>query len=153
MPFLLSPLRYPWKQQGSRILEAGGHQRAFWVLVGMLVQPYEGIQSVAEGVTVWLDPQDRSWAVLNHGQDVVTQGGPRRLWDRVEELYDQWCQLGAPNRERFGLTVLPDGCHWLWLDEPGSTNRWDVTPTRTAVAPRAVAGSSPPMADPATPPD
>jgi hypothetical protein len=70
----------------------------------MLVQPYEGIQSVAEGVTVWLDPHDWSWAILDHVHNAVTQGGPRRLWDRVEELYDQWCQLGGPNRERFGLT-------------------------------------------------
>jgi protein-L-isoaspartate(D-aspartate) O-methyltransferase len=129
-----------------RILEAGGHQRSFWVLVGMLVQPYEGIQSVAEGVTVWLDPQDRSWAVLDHEHNAVTQGGPRRLWDRVEELYDQWCQLGGPNRERFGLTVLPDGRHWLWLDEPDSEHRWDVTPTPTAesLSSRTAAGPGTP---------
>jgi protein-L-isoaspartate O-methyltransferase len=119
------PSRYPIK-----LLDAGGHQRSFWVLVGMLVLPYEGIHVVGDDITVWLDPRDRSWAVLDYDHDSVMQGGPRRLWNRVEELYEQWCQLGAPNRERFGLTVLSDGRHWLWLDEPDSEHRWDATPNR-----------------------
>jgi hypothetical protein len=27
------------------------------------------------------------------------------LWDEVERLFDAWCALGAPNRDRFRLTV------------------------------------------------
>jgi protein-L-isoaspartate O-methyltransferase len=126
------PCRYP-----IRLLDAGGFQRSFWVLVGMLVLPYEGIHLVDDTTTVWLDPRDRSWAVLDDRRNLVTQGGPRRLWDHVEKLYEQWCQLGGPNRERFGLTVQPDGRHWLWLDEPESRHRWEVTPTRTASGARA----------------
>jgi hypothetical protein len=56
----------------------------------------------------------------------VTQGGLRRLWDEVEDLYDLWSRLGAPNRERFGLTVTHDGRHVLWLDHPESEERWEL---------------------------
>jgi hypothetical protein len=108
-------------------VEAGGlWQVSFWVLVGMVALPYEEICRLGDGVTGWLDIRDGSWARLDAEHKQVTQGGPRRLWDEVEDLYDQWCGLGAPNRQRFGLTVERDGGHMLWLDDPDSEHRWNL---------------------------
>jgi len=49
----------------------------------------------------------------------VSQYGPRRLWDEVEEAYSWWAGAGCPGRERFGITVTEDG-QWVWLDHPGN---------------------------------
>jgi protein-L-isoaspartate(D-aspartate) O-methyltransferase len=57
--------------------------------------------------------------------DCVTQGGPRRLWDLIEGLYDTWSDLGGPERDRIGLTVTVDGRHRVWLDTPNSDHAWD----------------------------
>jgi protein-L-isoaspartate(D-aspartate) O-methyltransferase len=111
-----------------RIVEAGGDQRSFWVLLGMLVLPYDAVQPAGRGVMAWYDVRDGSWLRLDYTRHEVTQGGPRRLWDEVEDLYDLWCDLGAPNRERFGLTVTRDGRHVLWLDSPASEHRWELAP-------------------------
>jgi hypothetical protein len=54
----------------------------------------------------------------------VTQGGPRRLWDLIERLYDLWLDLGGPQRDRFGLTVTGAGRHRVWLDTPDSEHVW-----------------------------
>jgi hypothetical protein len=77
------------------------------------------------------DEDDRSWLHLDFTHDEVTQGGPRRLWDEIEVLYEQWCRLGAPNRERFGLTINADGRSYLWLDSADSGSVWEL-PTRWA---------------------
>ena len=73
-----------------------------------------------------IDQGDGSWLVFDRQRGAVTQGGPRRLWDEVERLFDAWCALGAPNRDRFGLTVHPDGRHVLWLDDPDGEHHWEV---------------------------
>jgi protein-L-isoaspartate(D-aspartate) O-methyltransferase len=72
-----------------------------------------------------IGPDDGSWARL--GEDgVLREGGPRHLWDRMESAYDEWRQLGEPGWERFGLTVLPDGGQYIWLDSPESNDRWEL---------------------------
>ena len=71
------------------------------------------------GVLILIDEVDRSWLRLDRSRNEVTQGGPRRMWDEIEDLFETWCRLGAPNREHFGLTVTVDGRHTLWLDKPG----------------------------------
>jgi protein-L-isoaspartate(D-aspartate) O-methyltransferase len=118
----------------ARIIEAGGNpQSSFYVLVGMAAMPFDVILAVGEEgrrETAYIDLTDLSWARFNWRAAEVVQGGKRRLWEQIESLFDQWCQLGAPNRERFGLTVEPGGRHVLWLDEPDSEHRWDVTPSR-----------------------
>ncbi|WP_236700615.1 methyltransferase domain-containing protein [Allosalinactinospora lopnorensis] len=38
---------------------------------------------------------------------VVTQRGPRNLWDEAEETYLTWVGWGEPGIDRFGLTVTP----------------------------------------------
>jgi hypothetical protein len=75
---------------------------------------------------LYLDRSDYSWALLDHGEGQITQGGPRRLWDAAVELYQEWCSLGRPDRERFGLTVTADRHQYVWLDDASSGRRWDL---------------------------
>ncbi len=68
-------------------------------------------------------PPSGSWASFtpaDHGVHTVRQHGPRRLWNEVEAAHRWWVDAGRPGRERFGLTVTPDG-QWVWLDEPSRT--------------------------------
>jgi hypothetical protein len=66
----------------------------------------------------WLLTDSGSWACLDTTTRTVEQYGPERLWDRLGAAHQQWQQLGEPTRDRFGVTVDPDECHTLWLDEP-----------------------------------
>jgi protein-L-isoaspartate O-methyltransferase len=61
-----------------------------------------------------------SWADVADG--TVRQAGPGRLWDRVEELWDNVTddEGTPPARYRYGMTVTPDGST-VWLDNPGGT--------------------------------
>lgn len=104
---------------------AAGHMAAFNLLAALHV-PYEwyGLgpdRNVYDFVT-------GSWVRFERQARRAVQGGPRRIWDEIESLFEEWCRLGCPNRERFGLTVRVDGTHTLWLDGPNSEHRWDVTP-------------------------
>jgi protein-L-isoaspartate(D-aspartate) O-methyltransferase len=73
---------------------------------------------------------DRSWARVDlheaTGELSVTQGGPRRLWDLLEESYARWLRLGKPELERFGVTVTADGDQQVWIDSPASEDRWEL---------------------------
>lgn len=46
---------------------------------------------------------DGSWARLAAG--IVTQGGPRNLWDDVESTHHTWIQAGKPARQRYRLAI------------------------------------------------
>ncbi len=90
---------------------------------------------VAELVEADLDPDhhlevdlgDRSWVLFDAAEGTITQGGPRRLWDARVALYDRWNALGRPGRERFGLSVQGrGGLQEIWLDDPGSAERWPL---------------------------
>lgn len=74
--------------------------------------------------------RDGAWAeadvIARHGQHTVTQGGPRRVWDRIEHIATVWSQLGRPSADRFGLTVTTDQQR-LWLDTPESAGWWSFT--------------------------
>lgn len=52
------------------------------------------------------------------GRHPYRQGGPRPLWDLVEDTTRLWYDLGRPAQNRFGLTVAATGDHRLWLDHP-----------------------------------
>ncbi|MFD7663472.1 methyltransferase domain-containing protein [Streptomyces sp. NPDC059788] len=72
--------------------------------------------------TVWLLADDRcSWAAADYvpGADdyLVSQYGPRRLWDEAEAAYQAWQDLGRPDRDRAGLSISPRG-QYVWLDTP-----------------------------------
>ncbi|GGM87193.1 hypothetical protein GCM10010106_38080 [Thermopolyspora flexuosa] len=57
----------------------------------------------------------------------MTQGGPYRLWDRVEASVRAWREAGAPSQDRFtiGITekrqvvACPDHPGLVW-EPPGS---------------------------------
>ncbi len=55
----------------------------------------------------------------------LTQSGPHRLWDDIETIHETWRSLGAPPRERFGLTVTPQR-QAVWLDTFDSDHQWPV---------------------------
>lgn len=67
--------------------------------------------------------RDGAWAEIDvipqHGHHAVAQGGPRRIWDRIEPAATLWRRLGQPCADRFGLTVTA-GHQRLWLDTPES---------------------------------
>ena len=69
---------------------------------------------------------DRSWCRLDIDSEHVTQGGPRRLWDAFDALYHRLDEAGRPSRERFGMTVHPDGSSVIWLDHPEPEHVWAV---------------------------
>jgi len=64
----------------------------------------------------WLLADDGSWARFDELTGTVFQHGARRLWDEVEDVHDQWVQLGRPARGRIGLTVTDIGEHRFWVD-------------------------------------
>ena len=73
-----------------------------WELKSMLEVTAPGIEhyyeETAEGTrTAWMVHIDGSWArATAHGTDppVVHQGGPRRLWDILDDLRDYWLSHG-----------------------------------------------------------
>mgnify|MGYP001420375044 CR=1 FL=1 len=71
--------------------------------------------------TIWLAHPDGSWAaarcVPGSAEHIIRQHGPRRLWEEAEDAYFRWQSWGRPCRDRYGITVTPEGQH-LWLDEP-----------------------------------
>ena len=99
---------------------------AFWGLARLLLMPHDTAFSAGPGQTGIVDAADRSWVLIDFEQGRVTQGGPRRLWDRLEALYELLDSCGRPRRDRFGLTVRPDGSQYVWLDSPGSGRTWEL---------------------------
>ncbi|SDJ35736.1 methyltransferase domain-containing protein [Nonomuraea jiangxiensis] len=59
-------------------------------------------------MTVW-DPDLDQWPVF--------QIGDRPVWDEVTDAYFRWVSWGEPGRDRYGITVAPDG-QSIWLDRP-----------------------------------
>ncbi|MBV9011146.1 MAG: hypothetical protein JO272_03690, partial [Pseudonocardiales bacterium] len=60
----------------------------------------------------------------------VTQTGPSRLWDRVEEAHEFWQQAGRPSYDRFGITASTTE-QYVWYDHPEGGHRWPLpTPTQ-----------------------
>ncbi|MDI3386536.1 hypothetical protein QIS99_09970 [Streptomyces sp. B-S-A8] len=68
----------------------------------------------------WFLHPDGSWAVLETSQGdppCAYEGGPQRLWTRLEEAASRWLADGRPGIERYGLTVT-GGENTVWLDTP-----------------------------------
>jgi protein-L-isoaspartate O-methyltransferase len=55
----------------------------------------------------------------------------RRGTGMVRRAGSRWRTIGSPGWERFGLTVLPDGFHRVWLDDPDGDFRWTLPPDRS----------------------
>ncbi|MDT0467532.1 methyltransferase domain-containing protein [Streptomyces gibsoniae] len=69
---------------------------------------------LVQAVELWA--ADGSWARAEHG--TARQAGPRLLWDAAEAAHMLFVEHGQPGRERFGVSVAPEGQH-AWLDHPG----------------------------------
>jgi hypothetical protein len=65
---------------------------------------------------VLIDVQAGAWAALTRDGDTwtVRQGGPERLWNRVEDHIIRWRRDGSPAAERFTITVTPEGQTIAW---------------------------------------
>jgi methyltransferase of ATP-grasp peptide maturase system len=98
-----------------------GHRSPFEFYAGLCLPRATAIPDGDGGLSL-TDP-DGSWA--RHTGTEVRQGGRRHLWDEVEAAHDQWQALGAPARDRFGITVTP-ARQTFWLDEPASRHVWPL---------------------------
>lgn len=76
------------------------------------------------GFKAWLWTADCGAQLIRDpgGGITVLQYGPRDLWNEVEDAFFRWLEWGRPGRDRFGITVTPDG-QAIWLDAPGNVLR------------------------------
>ncbi|GLY80569.1 methyltransferase domain-containing protein [Actinoallomurus iriomotensis] len=102
-----------------------------WEVQAMLAITVPGIAhryNEADGArTAWMVHADGSWArATAHGTDtpVVSQGGPRRLWDIFDELRDYWLNHGYFQVYGARVKVAPDGVIHL------RRGRWEATITK-----------------------
>lgn len=109
-----------------RDILAGREVPSLWALARLLHMPFDTVVQVGQSRTGIVDATDRSWVRIDIESRQVTQGGPRRLWDTIEALCEDLKRCGRPERDRFGLTVRPDGSQFAWLDSPGSGHVWEL---------------------------
>ncbi|GGP15422.1 methyltransferase domain-containing protein [Nonomuraea glycinis] len=65
-------------------------------------------------------PQEKALVIWEEGRTEYTlyELSDRQVWEEVVAAYFQWVRWGEPRRDRFGMTVAPDGQRY-WLDTPG----------------------------------
>lgn len=72
---------------------------------------------------MWVIDQEMpsQWAAVTYrpGEEEyeVYQLGDRPVWEETVDAYFRWVAWGEPGRDRFGMTVRPDGQE-IWLDTP-----------------------------------
>jgi protein-L-isoaspartate(D-aspartate) O-methyltransferase len=98
---------------------------SLWPIALTTFIPFYARLPAPPGQIAFADLADRSWVVVDLDGSEVRQGGPRRLWDQIEDFYELLDRNGRPERERFGLTVQPDGKQFVWLDSP-QRYRWEL---------------------------
>ena len=62
--------------------------------------------------TAWLLHPDGSWARATATGDhppVIHQAGPRRLWDHLDSLRDEWLRNGTLPAYGAAVIITPDG--------------------------------------------
>ncbi|MGH3566050.1 MAG: methyltransferase domain-containing protein [Pseudonocardia sp.] len=105
-----------------RILGEPGLRIALGVLEPTLRIPlWLTDKRIAEEESYFLYADDGSWCdaiPTDNGEHLVTQGGPRRVWDSVQRAVDTWHRMGEPDRGQYGVTITTDGAHAYWVDEP-----------------------------------
>ncbi|TCC56259.1 methyltransferase domain-containing protein [Kribbella pittospori] len=95
----------------------------FWL---DLTQPgVRVMQTVAATVAYHLDG---SWARLSEG--IVTQGGPRNLWDEVESAHRIWLRAGRPARQRYQLAITSQHQRILLDNSPNPVHELRPPPDR-----------------------
>ncbi len=76
-----------------------------------------------------VDQRDSSIAILTPRGDgwQVRQSGPRRLWDEIAAVIEEWRSVGSPFMDRFLIHAEPDayavtidGADISWRTEPGA---------------------------------
>lgn len=85
----------------------------------------EFVPSDGSPTQTWFAQADGSWVCHTtepDGVHTVREGGPTRLWTRIEQAKQLWDELGNPPRERFGLTATRHELT-LWLDQPNNAVR------------------------------
>ncbi|MFE7114556.1 protein-L-isoaspartate(D-aspartate) O-methyltransferase [Streptomyces sp. NPDC057654] len=101
-----------------------------WAVWSMLDLEAPGIEHRTErrddgGRTVWMVHSDGSWARASadgpRHSPTVRQGGPRRLWDLLEDIRDRLNSTGELPVYGSRATITPDGQTTL------SRSRWSVT--------------------------
>jgi methyltransferase of ATP-grasp peptide maturase system len=82
----------------------------------------------AAAIHLWAPDGSRAVArttTVAGGGFPVSQAGPRRLWNRVEEAYRFWEDTGRPHYDQFGITATPTE-QYVWYAHPGSPHRWPL---------------------------
>jgi hypothetical protein len=88
--------------------------------------------ATAQGRPEWavFTANEGSWCAVRMEADgdrrEVRQGGLVRIWDEFESAHRLWRKLGEPGWDRLGLTVMDDGFHRVWLDDPDGSHRWPL---------------------------
>lgn len=59
------------------------------------------------------------------GKRHVTETGPMRIWECIQDAHDTWVGLGEPQWEAFGLTVTEHD-QVVWYEHPSSARTWSV---------------------------
>ncbi|MFD8494190.1 methyltransferase domain-containing protein [Amycolatopsis sp. NPDC059657] len=106
-------------------------ERVPYFLAHTLIPPVLSMGERDEWIT--FTARDGSWCEVRRepesdGKRMVCQGGPLRIWDRFVRTHRLWAALGRPAWDRFGLTVMADGFHRVWLDDPDGDFRWTLPP-------------------------
>jgi len=90
-----------------------------WTALAALILPDVARLDIdrPDGPVQWLVHPDGSWAYHEITTRTVEQGGLRRLWTEVENLYSRWTAHGKPGRAHIGVTITPAG-QQVWLNDP-----------------------------------
>ena len=83
------------------------------------------------GIHLWAPDGSRASVryARSHGSFGVSQIGPQRLWDHVEQAYQFWQQAGRPRYDQFGITATTSD-QYVWFDHPDSGYRWPLPTAR-----------------------
>lgn len=149
LPFSFMPMRSPHLthlsrddlgELGGRAASAAGHQRASTLdpavlddesfgflaqlhLPGCLAVPIRLVDGPAYFCLI--DPASGSWARRDdHG--VVTQDGPRQLWDDLERAHTWWLDHQQPPPHHFRVALKPTGEQHVTLADGASASTWQL---------------------------
>ncbi|GAA0978506.1 methyltransferase domain-containing protein [Nocardiopsis tropica] len=118
-----APVRRSATQVDPQVLAepCGGAEFAVGAMVPHLAKALFHARDGSGEYTLWLYDTRGSWASVDFvpgaAEYAVEQAGSRHLWDEAETAHRWWEAQGGPGRERFGVSVGPEG-HRVWLDEP-----------------------------------
>lgn len=101
---------------------------ALWLRLEMPASRVEWLRDSSGarvGVSIHTTNRLATVTFAGDGGGHVTQGGDR-LFDELAGAWQRWQSIGAPARERFGMTATVNGRQHVWLDLPDGVIRWAV---------------------------